>query len=60
MKKINNFCEKYEIPLWQLAATIWFFVEFFCNQKVESLLGDGFFWMFLAILEFIRIKIKKK
>ncbi len=28
MEKFNEFCEKYEAPLWQVAAAIWFFVEY--------------------------------
>ena len=60
MKKVNDFFEKYEIPLWQLIAAIWFLVEYFCNKSVESLLWDGVFWAAFAIMDFIRIKLQKK
>ena len=60
MKKFNDFCEKYETSLWLLCASIWFFVEYFCNQGVNSLLWDGIFWIAFAVEEFIRKAMKKK
>ncbi len=58
MDKFNEFCEKYEIVLWQLCAAIWFFVEFACNQKNSSILWDGIIWVAFAIVEYIRIRNK--
>ena len=60
MEKFNKFCEKYDTCLWQIAASIWFFVEYFCNREIYSLLGAGVFWVVLAILEAIKIKLGKK
>ena len=60
MDKFNKFCEKYGTALWQLTAAIWFYVEFFSNQGIYSLLGAGVFWTVLAIIEFVRISIRKE
>ena len=53
MSKLNKFCEKYEVPIWQAIVSLWFFVEYLCNKEVASLFGDGVF-------EFIRVKMKSK
>ena len=60
MEKFNNFCEKYEVFLWQLVAALWFFVEYFCNREVYSLLGAGIFWVVIAIFTAIAKKTRKK
>ncbi len=60
MSKFNKFCEKYEVALWISVAAIWFFIEYFCNNSIQSLLGDGIFWTIFAIFEFIRIARKDK
>lgn len=60
MKKFNNFCEKYESPLWQLIASIWFFIEYFRNKEINSLLNAGIFFAVFAIFDIIRIKLSKK
>lgn len=60
MKKFNDFCEKYEPALWQLVASLWFFIEYFCHRDVDSLFGAGVFWAAWGIIDIIRIKMKKK
>ena len=60
MSKLNKFCEKYEVPIWQAIVSLWFFVEYLCNKEVASLFGDGVFWAVFAVFEFIRVKMKSK
>ena len=60
MKKINDFCEKYNSAIWCIVAALWFFVEYLSMEtKVESILYSGIFWVVFSIEEFIRSYKKK-
>lgn len=54
MKKFNEFCEKYEASIWQLVASICFFLYWLLGTEKDALFGAGVFWLALAIFGFIQ------
>ncbi len=57
---MNKFFEKYEVALWMCVAAIWFFAGLIEKTDITTFaISGGCFWLVFAIIEFIRIKMKK-
>ena len=54
----NKFCEKYEVALWIAVAALWFYVSYFTDAHIDSILGSAVFWTVMSIFEFVRIYLK--
>ena len=60
MKKFNDFCEKYETPLWLFIVSINLFVIYFINPDKDTILSEALFWIFFAIFSFIEKTLRNK
>ena len=60
MKKFNDFCEKYETPLWLVIVSISLFVIYFTNPDRSAILGEAIFWIIFAIFYFIQKTLRNK